>query len=124
MPRPAVEDNSRMSLRIPAEEKAILLRAAAHRFDRFRPPTQLKRRKGRDPGSRTSGTLRARQPARLGPAGGPAQAEREAAGRGKGAAEGEMKFEAWHEEPIGKRHDREAFDCGEAALNEFLQRHA
>ncbi len=27
MPRVAVEDNSRMSLRIPAEEKAILLRA-------------------------------------------------------------------------------------------------
>ena len=31
MPRLAVEDNSRMSLRIPAEEKAILLRAAALR---------------------------------------------------------------------------------------------
>lgn len=31
---------------------------------------------------------------------------------------------AWHEEPIGKKHDREAFDCGEAALNEFLRRHA
>ncbi len=31
MPRVAVEDNSRMSLRIPAEEKAILLRAAALR---------------------------------------------------------------------------------------------
>jgi GNAT superfamily N-acetyltransferase len=31
---------------------------------------------------------------------------------------------AWHEEPIRKKHDREAFDCGEAALNEFLRRHA
>jgi len=31
---------------------------------------------------------------------------------------------AWHEEPIGKHHDRESFDCGEAALNEFLQRYA
>ena len=31
MPRIAVEDNSRMSLRIRAEEKAILLRAAALR---------------------------------------------------------------------------------------------
>jgi GNAT superfamily N-acetyltransferase len=31
---------------------------------------------------------------------------------------------AWHEEPISKKHDREAFDCGEAALNEFLRRHA
>ncbi|MGH9341949.1 MAG: DUF1778 domain-containing protein [Acidobacteriota bacterium] len=29
MPRVAVEDNNRMSLRIPAEEKAMLLRAAA-----------------------------------------------------------------------------------------------
>jgi GNAT superfamily N-acetyltransferase len=31
---------------------------------------------------------------------------------------------AWHEEPINKKHDREAFDCGEAALNEFLRRYA
>lgn len=31
MPRAAIEDNSRMSLRIPAAEKAILLRAAALR---------------------------------------------------------------------------------------------
>jgi GNAT superfamily N-acetyltransferase len=31
---------------------------------------------------------------------------------------------AWHEEPIGKKHDREAFDCGEEALNEFLRRYA
>ena len=31
---------------------------------------------------------------------------------------------AWHEEPINKQHDREAFDCGEAALNEFLRRYA
>ena len=29
MPRVAVKDNNRMSLRIPAEEKAVLLRAAA-----------------------------------------------------------------------------------------------
>jgi len=31
---------------------------------------------------------------------------------------------AWHEEPIHKRHNRETFDCGEAALNEFLRRYA
>jgi GNAT superfamily N-acetyltransferase len=31
---------------------------------------------------------------------------------------------AWHEEPISKKHDREAFDCGEEALNEFLSRYA
>jgi GNAT superfamily N-acetyltransferase len=31
---------------------------------------------------------------------------------------------AWHEEPIRKKHDREAFDCGEEVLNEFLRRYA
>ena len=31
---------------------------------------------------------------------------------------------AWHEEPIHKRHDREAFDCGDEVLNEFLRRYA
>ena len=31
---------------------------------------------------------------------------------------------AWHEEPINKNHDRESFDCGEEALNEFLRRYA
>jgi GNAT superfamily N-acetyltransferase len=31
---------------------------------------------------------------------------------------------AWHEEPISKKHDREAFDCGDEALNEFFRRYA
>ena len=31
---------------------------------------------------------------------------------------------AWHEEPISKSHDRKAFDCGDDAMNEFLQRYA
>lgn len=36
-----------------------------------------------------------------------------------------MSMAAWHEEPISKKkHDRQAFDCGEAALNDFFQRHA
>jgi GNAT superfamily N-acetyltransferase len=30
----------------------------------------------------------------------------------------------WHEWPVSKDHDREAFDCGDAQLNEFLRRHA
>jgi GNAT superfamily N-acetyltransferase len=30
----------------------------------------------------------------------------------------------WREEPIARKHDRSSFDCGEPALNEFLQRHA
>lgn len=30
----------------------------------------------------------------------------------------------WHEEAIGRQHDRSAFDCGDPALNLFLQRHA
>jgi len=35
-----------------------------------------------------------------------------------------MTLPAWHEEPIAKRHNREAFDCGEATLNDFLRRYA
>ena len=35
-----------------------------------------------------------------------------------------MKPNAWHEEPIKKRHDRDTFDCGEEALNEFLRLYA
>lgn len=35
-----------------------------------------------------------------------------------------MSFSAWHEEPIGKAHKRDSFDCGEAALNDYLRRHA
>ncbi|WP_426129159.1 GNAT family N-acetyltransferase [Pararhizobium sp. PWRC1-1] len=31
---------------------------------------------------------------------------------------------AWHEEPIGKHHDRKSFDCGDAELNEFLRKYA
>ena len=35
-----------------------------------------------------------------------------------------MSLGAWHEEPISKRHNRATFDCGEATLNDFLQRYA
>jgi GNAT superfamily N-acetyltransferase len=35
-----------------------------------------------------------------------------------------MTLPAWHEEPIAKAHDRKGFDCGDAQLNEFLQKHA
>lgn len=35
-----------------------------------------------------------------------------------------MSVGPWHEEPINRAHDRESFDCGDAALNEFLQRYA
>ncbi len=35
-----------------------------------------------------------------------------------------MTLSPWHEEPIAKQHNREAFDCGDAALNDFLRRHA
>lgn len=35
-----------------------------------------------------------------------------------------MTVPVWHEEAIAKEHDRKAFDCGDAALNDFIQRHA
>ncbi len=31
---------------------------------------------------------------------------------------------SWHEEPITRKHDRSTFDCGDPALNAFLQRYA
>lgn len=30
----------------------------------------------------------------------------------------------WREEPIGRQHDRKAFDCGSPPLNEYLDRYA
>lgn len=35
-----------------------------------------------------------------------------------------MSVPPWHEEPIAKHHRRDAFDCGDAVLNEFLHRYA
>jgi len=35
-----------------------------------------------------------------------------------------MSVNCWREEPVSRTHNRKAFDCGESALNEFLQRHA
>ncbi|MGL4637795.1 MAG: GNAT family N-acetyltransferase [Beijerinckiaceae bacterium] len=35
-----------------------------------------------------------------------------------------MSVPLWNEQPIGKHHNRDAFDCGDAQLNEFLKRHA
>jgi GNAT superfamily N-acetyltransferase len=30
----------------------------------------------------------------------------------------------WHEEAIAKSHDRQSFDCGDPAMNDFLRRYA
>jgi GNAT superfamily N-acetyltransferase len=35
-----------------------------------------------------------------------------------------MTLPAWHEEAISRTHDRQAFDCGDPELNEFLHRYA
>ena len=35
-----------------------------------------------------------------------------------------MTIPPWHEEPISKRHNREAFDCGDTALNDLLRSYA
>lgn len=31
---------------------------------------------------------------------------------------------AWREEPIARAHDRQFFDCGDAAMNDYLRRYA
>lgn len=35
-----------------------------------------------------------------------------------------MSVPSWQEAPIGRAYNRTAFDCGEPALDEYLQRHA
>jgi GNAT superfamily N-acetyltransferase len=35
-----------------------------------------------------------------------------------------MTLPSWHEEPIGKKHHRKNFDCGQNELNVFLRDHA
>ena len=35
-----------------------------------------------------------------------------------------MSIGRWHEEPIRKKHNRDPFNCGEAALDEFLKHYA
>lgn len=35
-----------------------------------------------------------------------------------------MNIPSWHEESISKKHNGEAFDCGEELLNDFLRKHA
>lgn len=35
-----------------------------------------------------------------------------------------MTVPFWHEEPISKKYDRQAFDCGDDELNTFLHRYA
>lgn len=35
-----------------------------------------------------------------------------------------MTFSDWHEEAISKGHDRDAFDCADAVLNEYLRKFA
>lgn len=35
-----------------------------------------------------------------------------------------MTQPTWHGEAIGKHHNREEFNCGDDALNQYLYRHA
>lgn len=35
-----------------------------------------------------------------------------------------MTLPSWHEEAISRAHDRAAFDCGDARMNDFLRHHA
>jgi GNAT superfamily N-acetyltransferase len=35
-----------------------------------------------------------------------------------------MTAPPWHEEPITRKHDRRAFDCGDTTMNDFLLRYA
>jgi uncharacterized protein (DUF1778 family) len=107
-----------MSLRIPAEEKTVLLRAAAlehtdltnfvrqHSLEAAR--AVIRRREQLHLSSRDS--LRVLDLPENPPA--PNATLRAAA---KGTAKAQMTVPVWHEEPINKKHYRQLFDCGEKA---------
>src|SRR5487761_800374 len=99
-------------------------RAPEHGPDRFRVAAGLARGAGRDRGSRARRGHGARQSPGARHAGTPAGTERQAPQSNRRAAEAKMTVPAWREEAISKKHDRKSFDCGEPALNEFLQRYA
>jgi uncharacterized protein (DUF1778 family) len=119
MPRRAVEDNSRMFLRTRAAEKATLLRAAAlnHtgltdfvlRHALLAAKAVIEHADYMQLSERDS--LRVLD-----------LLENPSAPNAKLMA----IVTAWHEEPVtwihDKKHPREAFDCGEEALNEFPRR--
>ncbi len=84
MPRVAVEDNSRMSLRIRAEEKALLMRAVALEHTDL---TDFVLRHALDAAKAVIQD------------GESACAERQAAGCGSGVAEAEIVVTAWHLSP-------------------------
>jgi GNAT superfamily N-acetyltransferase len=65
-----------------------------------------------------------RQPACSGPSGKSASSECEASKSCPSFTATVMRLPDWHEEPISRKHDRDAFDCGDPALNEFLRQHA
>ena len=54
----------------------------------------------------------------------PASRQRPSRPRREGRLHAAMTALVWDETPIAKPHDREAFDCGDADLNLYLQRYA
>ena len=108
MPRVAAEDNSRMSLRIRAEEKAILLRAATLQHTDLTDFVLRHARALPQEDHRISPAFCNCQSAdsvRASRSGSEStSAKRKAAGRRAGVAAAVMSVTAWHEEPISKRH--------------------
>ena len=93
-------------------------------YDGLHTPHGIARSETGNRRARTSQAFRARQSAYSGPSGEPASSEFPTQESGSSVAETGMSLPDGHEEPISRKHDRESFDCGELALNEFLQYHA
>ena len=73
---------------------------------------------------RTHPVVRARFGARAGTAGESTQAD-SALGCGPSPRHPDVtRLLDCREQPIGRHHDRKAFDCGDGALNEYLRRYA
>ncbi|HXM66884.1 MAG TPA: DUF1778 domain-containing protein [Candidatus Acidoferrum sp.] len=122
----AVEDNSRMSLRIRREEKSLLMRAVALEH------TDLTDFVIRHAVQAAKAIVEEADHVKLSERDSqrvlallenPPRAKRKTAGSRPSVAQAEIVI-AWHEEPVHKKHDREGFDCGEEPLNEFLRRYA
>ena len=127
MPRPVVNDNDRVALRIRAADKAVIMRAVAMaQTDMTDFILRAALREARSVIEEHERVKLTRRDSLLvlnllenPPA--PNAKLRKAARCHAGAV---VSLPDWCEEPIARKHDRASFDCGEPALNEFLRRHA
>ena len=127
MPRPAIKDNGRMSLRIRPEDKALLMRAVAYEH------TDLTDFVMRNAMQAAKAVIARAERVLLSERDGlrvldalenPPHPNAKLLAAAQALPSSAITIPLWHEEPIARRPNREAFDRGDAAFNDFLHRHA